>query len=291
MKSGLWVCLVVLFVIVVACDVPPGDVPPGNVTGAGVALRAVAASASGEAAPAPKRPTETEAREVVSTAAERQVTEVEDLPAVIADYVRYAGTDGRTVQERWSFARRGSRVELRRPDERLIETWQRDPKSGRLSRAVLFQDERLAVLYVPGDLKGLGVDPNWYLLTHQFDAPPLDMGLKQGGEVFVPRLAMSAVRYSGTRGRTQLQVHWLPRLQIPALIQAQDEHGNAQSIELTALRRFGEAPDAFTRLRDYEQIDFADLGDDETNPKIIRLRRRLEAVHAFGAYEHGVHAH
>ncbi len=119
-------------------------------------------------------------------------------------------------------------------------------------------DRRIAVEYVPGDLRALGASPDWGDLQGLVERKLLGtaLRLRDTGSDRGVRVA----RYSGSARGTDLEVTWIPSLRLAAEL---EERRDGVTTRLTLRQIYGldDAPWRPPDLRAFRSVDFADLGD------------------------------
>ena len=152
-----------------------------------------------------------------------------------------------------------SRVEYRVAGE-STRIWRQTPDG--LEMIELYPAERRMVVYTPGDLRTLGVQPDWALLTGLVD-PALRARLSVSGDATAFAQPLSRYRGNDAKG-VRVELDWLAEAGLPARYcvgeSCAGKHRDADAIRLQQLTRLP-AEDAFTSLDGLLEIDHADLGD------------------------------
>lgn len=189
------------------------------------------------------------------------------LPAVAAQYrteVRAAHAPSHASE--WRFWRSGDRIERENLAERTGELWQRDGAT--LFHTKLYHADRRGIEFQPGDMALLGAQPAW--LQQAWIINPEVFGhLEQvsAGE----RKGIAYRRYKGTFAGAHWDVTLRMDLMLPQLIERRQGE-RIERIELREVYALAQAPWQPTPSRDYGMIDFADLGDHERDPFVLRLQ-------------------
>lgn len=201
-------------------------------------------------------------------------------PAVAAQY------ETRSIQlahrpqartQRWYLLRSEQRIETWAEDASERQLWQRDA-DGEIRHARLFPADRRVVDYQAGDLRALGRYPDWRRLGELIDAGLLDR-LKDTGPVSV--LNREARRYQGQIDGVDLEIWWLPRERLPALLRR--GFGDREiAVHLLALHPLARNPWPQADSRGYTHIDYTDLGDMEADPFV----QKLHAAEAHAGHDH-----
>lgn len=199
-----------------------------------------------------------------------------ELPAIAAEFEsRYQADDQQisALTRRWRFWRHPRRVEVETPSSGNGELWQLDGKS--LIRRQLFHRERCVIEYQNDELQLLAETPSWRKLQLLL-APELLSRLKAGE---IDQSSGFPVReYRGEAGNSE----WLIRLRLdvglPIWIERRRQ-GTSEITEMTQLHPLAGAPWQPTASDDYAIIDFADLGDREHDPLVMKLQSQIGLGH------------
>ena len=171
----------------------------------------------------------------------------------------------------WRLWRADNTVETQELGSPDAEAWQRNP-SGHVTYYRVFHPEKRAIEYKPIDLSIAHNAPDWDRLTSVIDPQLVAKGLKQTGEERF--LGRAAVRYNGEANGSRFEVLWLTHEQIPAFVRETRDGGHVSTIELREIHSLVDSPWHFGNKDEYEIIDFADLGDKESDPVLQAMLRR-----------------
>ncbi|TPQ25784.1 hypothetical protein C2U68_13875 [Methylomonas koyamae] len=173
----------------------------------------------------------------------------------------------------WRFWRDAKQIVIERPQLGLGELWQRDGKT--LIHRKLYHGDRRALEFQEDDLKMLGSKPAWQKLALLIDPAVLER-LEAGSE---DRLDGKPVReYQGTVAGAEWHVVIRLDLGLPVLI----ERETATAVERTELLNayaLGSAPWQPIPSDSYEIVDFADLGDKEYDPFVVKVQAQMGHDH------------
>ena len=162
-----------------------------------------------------------------------------------------------------------------------VESWQVGSKEGEVTSLDgaggvqfrrVFHPERTEVFYSAMELKVLGKTRDWSqsfsLVSPSFLKEKL---VVTGSEVL---LGTTLEKYEGTVEGRNWKVLWSPLEQLAYQVHVDSERGSSTT---TLFERYSLDHQPWERLRKrgYNSIDFADLGDSETNPVIRRIMDRL----------------
>ena len=164
--------------------------------------------------------------------------------------------------------------ELGNPD---AEAWERNAR-GEVAYFRIFHPEKRAIEYKATDLSLAKSAPNWDRLTSVITPEFIARNLKRTGEDNV--FERAAERYEGEVDGSRFEVLWLAAEQIPALVR-EIQGDRVTTITLKAIHPLAQSPWPFGLKNEYEIIDFADLGDKESDPTLqSMLRRTSHAGHS-----------
>jgi hypothetical protein len=166
---------------------------------------------------------------------------------------------GTVRTQRWSFTRRVNVVEYHWPGRSISEHWRRDARQN-VSHQRLHHRETTRVRYTAGDLAALGIAAHWSKLEHVI-VPPNESGMTKG--VATTWRGHRARRYTSPR----LEVTWLEDLALPAEVLSTSASGERSHVRLLALTS---PATELAAQHDYRQLDFADFGDMEYDPFVIK---------------------
>lgn len=173
----------------------------------------------------------------------------------------------------WRFWRDDSRIVIDRPQLGVGELWQRDGRA--LLHHKLYHQDRRAIEFQEDDLKMLETKPAWQKL-----ALLVDHGLLE-------KLTASDVEWSD--GLPIREYHgqvddwrWrvVMRLDIGLPLSIVREKGDvSETTELVNAYPLDKAPWQAKVSDDYDVIDFADLGDKEYDPFVVKVQSQMGHEH------------
>ncbi|ACJ28082.1 Conserved hypothetical protein [Shewanella piezotolerans WP3] len=132
-----------------------------------------------------------------------------------------------------------------------------------------FPNERRSVSYRKGDLLSLNMHFNFEQLNHLI-SPATIKGLQQR-PISKTNLLDTCItqQYSGDQSGHKLVVSWIDKLALPHSFVVSNANGSMQ-YQLVELTPFSN--DEFSALiSGYQDIDFADVGDNESDPFIAKM--------------------
>lgn len=206
-----------------------------------------------------------------------------NLPALAAEYrtvfsagpVRHQDDATAPAAETvvWRFWRDDGQIVVERPQLGLGELWQRDGKT--LIHLKLYHRERRAIEFQEDDLKMLGGKPAWQKLALSID-PAL---LAQLAVADPDWLDGKPIReYRGSAAGAEWHVIFRLDLALPILIE-RVAHGESERTEMVDAYPLSAAPWRPTASDSYDIIDYADLGDKEYDPFVVKVQTQIGHGH------------
>ena len=178
-------------------------------------------------------------------------------------------TEPETSVVNWHLFRQQNRIDIDNITAHTGETWLRNGKT--LVMRQLFHDDRKGVEYLMDDFAVLGMQPSWQQQALLFD-PQVLQQLPEVGTEWVDGHPVR--RYRGTVDGQQFDVQWLVDLNMPyAIVRT---HADEQEVtQLQAVYPLAQSPWQYNNGEDYELIDYADLGDRERDPFVLKIQSQL----------------
>jgi hypothetical protein len=176
-----------------------------------------------------------------------KINAVNDLPDVAIEFETTVVEANEKVQlHRWKFWRNQNRIETHNLSDNSGEIWIKSV-NGKIEYERVFHDQKQIIDYRDSDLASIGENPNW--------------------------LAMATLLTPSEALDTNSEIIWLSESQIPGLIQ---RYENRHSITTKMVNLKADAP---LKTSDYRHIDFADIGDKESDPFIKSILPKLRGGH------------
>lgn len=195
------------------------------------------------------------------------------LPAVAALFRTTASHDHRTTTSEWRYWRDANSVQRESLTDRTGDLWQRDGAT--LFHTLLFHEDRRGIEFEQVDLQMTGANLSWAQQA-QIVSPELLARLKpvkSGWQRDIPYRD-----YSGMIGDIRWRVRMRTDLLLPLRIEQRAAHETLR-IELLEAHALDAAPWKPTPADGYGMVDFADLGDHERDPFVIRVQAHLGVGH------------
>lgn len=206
----------------------------------------------------------------------------DDAPPVAAAYrTTFRNEAGEAQVNEWRFWRTTDRIERESPARANGELWLRT--AGALFHTRLYHADSKGIEYRADDLAVTGATPSWTSLALLVDPAALDP-LKDRSEGWSDGYPWRRYRgeIEGVKWDIRIRTDWM----LPVSIR-HDAGRGSETVELLQVHPRDKAPWEPTASEGYEIIDFADLGDRERDPFILRIQAEEGAE---GAHGHG-HAH
>jgi hypothetical protein len=195
------------------------------------------------------------------------------LPQVAAQYRTQVSHDRKTIVSDWRYWRSVNRVLREDLKDRTGDLWQRDGAT--LFHTLLFHEEKRGIEFEQVDLQMTGGMTPWS---------------QQAQIVSAEVLQKLKVMKSGWRGEVPYRdyageiagVHWRVRMRVdmalPLFVEQRTAHDRLR-IELVEAYALSDAPWQPTSSEGYGLLDFADLGDHERDPFVLRVQGHLGSAH------------
>ena len=174
----------------------------------------------------------------------------------------------------WFFWRGENRVEIRDGSGAVGEIWRRDGK-GRLNFVYIEPTHQRGIEYNATDLRIINHKRSWDRLASIVSPAELKK-LSPAGATEI--LGHKAQRYSGKIDKRTVEVVWVPDLQLAAkVINTYPDRQVTTELKSFLTKQDGVAATSDDQLAGYELVDFADLGDMETNESMAWLKQATTA--------------
>lgn len=189
-----------------------------------------------------------------------------DLVAVYESSSSRESQNAVRAEQVWNLRREADRVEYRYPAKGYVEIWERT-RGGEIALSGVFTELRRIVNYTSGDLRALGRYPEWAMVGSLIDPAALGRLEHSGGGTVLGRQAQ---RFIGRVGDEDIEILWLEDNALPALIRQVGPAGERR-LRLLHLDSLAAGSEGRQETAGYERIDFADMGDNESDPFVKRL--------------------
>ena len=187
------------------------------------------------------------------------------LPDVAVEFETTVVSAEKEQRYRWKFWRNENRIETRNLNDNSGEIWTKSI-DGKIEYERIFHDQKQVIDYRDSDLMAIGETPNWFAMATLLN-PIMTATLLSDNEESA--FGQTAVHYKNN----DVEITWLTESQIPAMIQ-RDEKGHSLTTKIVSMKI-----DAPLKTTDYRHIDFADIGDKESDPFIQSILSKLKGSH------------
>lgn len=174
----------------------------------------------------------------------------------------------------WQLWRKQGHIEILIPAQQTGEVWMQD-KNMVFYQKVFHADKKI-VEYQSADLESLNVPVEWRT-NELMLAPEVLMALKIKNSRWQDGFPVLSLQ--GRVNGIDYEVDWRTDLNLPLSLRKTDAAGNCEITRLLDARPLAQAP-AAPDNRVYEIIDYADLGDRERDPFVIKIQNQLPGGHA-----------
>lgn len=204
-----------------------------------------------------------------------------NLPAVAAEFVTTRAGDEHEASAKeqqpetveWRIWRGKQQIVTERPRLGIGELWQLDGQA--IIHRKLYHADRRGIEFQHDDLKMLQVAPSWQKLSLMLD-PQLLRQLTAGDIEWSDGYPVR--EYQGNLDGTDWHVVMRMDLALPSIIERR--HGDfSERTELVKAYPLSQSPWQPTPVDGYDIIDYADLGDKETDPFVIKVQAQMGHEH------------
>ncbi len=203
------------------------------------------------------------------------------LPNIAAEFITTREGDEHQHDEKashadtvtWRFWRDSQQITIERPQLGVGELWQRDDQT--LIHRKLYHADQRAIEFQQDDLKMLKTEPSWQKLALLLDQQLLqqlsasDIEWSEGYPVR---------EYHGKVAETEWHIIMRMDIALPVLIERQQADFSERT-ELLQAYALGNAAWQPTPTHGYDVIDYADLGDKESDPFVIKVQSQMGHDH------------
>jgi hypothetical protein len=202
-------------------------------------------------------------------------------PPVAAEFrTTVKSAPGSKSSAQWRFWRSHDRIQRENPAAQSGDLWVRDAKT--LFHTRLYHADRRGIEYRNEDLQILNATPDWTALATLLD-PRLIRALRERESGW--RDDYPYRRYTGTVGDVAWDITVRTDLMLPTRVERRGADRQTETVELLRSFEFGRAPWQPVSSADYVILDYADLGDHERDPFVMRVQAEEGGGHLHG------HAH
>jgi hypothetical protein len=202
-------------------------------------------------------------------------------PPVVAEFrTTVESAQGSKSSAQWRFWRSHDRIERENPAAQSGDLWVRDERT--LFHTRLYHADRRGIEYRSEDLQILNASPDWTALSTLLD-PRLIGALHEREHGW--RDGYPYRRYKGEVGDVAWDITVRTDQMLPTRIERRGADRQVETVELLRSFEFGASPWQPSASADYDILDYADLGDYERDPFVMRVQAEEGGGHLHG------HAH
>lgn len=184
---------------------------------------------------------------------------------LLASYQTSNKAETKRVQN-WQYIRQADKVIFYYPQRNIAEQWSKD-RHQKVIFERWFVSAKRVIQYNNSDLKSINNDKHWSDVGHVLQPEALKTLKKTGDSKYA---CWAQENYSGKQGGATVHVEWLPQLQLLKKITL-TQNKQSKTIQLERLEALGAANTMLKARETYDEMDFADIGDNETDPFISNM--------------------
>ncbi|UPW17457.1 hypothetical protein M0C34_14590 [Agarivorans sp. TSD2052] len=216
------------------------------------------------------------------------------LPQVSAEYSRTAKQGFERSTSRFTFTRAADHVMTVYPQKNTAEMWQKR-NNGRHHFYRFFTADQRTVYYPASDLSSLNINRSWQSIEQLVPVKWLAALNKVDSR---QQDGQTIEYYQGKMGDTYIELEWLPEYQLPQRLLTKQGYKSLE-MKLESINQGShEIEQQLDKWMKYPSIDYADVGDSESDPFLAKMIRQGFIEHgASGVYDangnqiHANHAH
>jgi len=172
--------------------------------------------------------------------------------------------------EKWYLWRTDKSLEVSNAAGSFSEKWTATDQKTVFYQAI-YHDKKFLLDFQPSDLKILGRQTDLETRRQLFPKHLLAQ-LKQTGKGFFK--TYKTLKYQGEIAGVEYKVNWLPELNLAARIEKITSDGVVIT-KLEALYPLDSSPYRQQSLEEYDDMDYADIGDNESHPVVAQLQKSI----------------
>jgi hypothetical protein len=174
-----------------------------------------------------------------------------------------------TRKSDWYLVRTANRIET--AGDGRGEVWERSSR-GDVSMRRVFRDDQFILEYHAGDLRAMGIAPEWRALGAVVDPEALSRLGRAGSEEVLGRTAQV---YRSGEGQDRVEIWWLEEVALPAVVKRTGEFGTytMRLVEVAESAPSDWPIASHWKIDEFRIVDAADLGDLEHDPAVKRIMR------------------
>ena len=171
---------------------------------------------------------------------------------------------------KWYFWRTAKQVEVANEEQSFGEKWTNYNQKNVFYQAI-YHDKKFLLDFQPADLKILGKQSSWELRTTLFPQSMLQQLQQKDSGRFQQ---YETIRYQGMIAGNSYQVDWIPELKLPLRVEKKTANKTIVT-ELKVVYPLDKSPYKQLVSNNYEDMDYADIGDNESHPIVAQLQKNI----------------
>ena len=172
---------------------------------------------------------------------------------------------------KWRMWRSKTEVEVWQIGSKDGEVWGLDGAGGVMFKRI-FHPERTEILFTAMDLKVIGHPVDWERCFSLVSKKFIEECLKPAGKENFQNQELEC--FEGEAQGSRWRLLWSDSLQIAVQVRVENDKGTSIT-KLSEAHPLSEQPWQRLRQRGYRAMEFSDLGDNDTDPTVQRLMRRM----------------
>ncbi len=168
---------------------------------------------------------------------------------------------------KWYFWRTNTMVEVSNEEQSFGEKWLVNDEKQVFYQA-LYHDKKFLLDFQPADLELLGKKSNWNVRSTIFPQKLLKHLNKKAVRHYNQ---YKKTRYEGEIAGIGYKIDWLPEFNLPFRIEKKTSD-ETLVIELKEIYSLNETPYKQPLTEKYDDMDYADIGDNESHPIVAQLQ-------------------
>jgi len=178
--------------------------------------------------------------------------------------------DSQKQPSKWFFWRTDKEIEVSNAERSFGEKWINNNQRSVFYQA-LYHDKKFLLDFQPADLKILGKQADWEMRSNLFPQSLLTQLERKNTTKFNQ---YDVIRYEGKVAGIEYRVDWIAELKLPARVEKNDSN-TLIITELKEVYMLDKTPYKQTSTEEYEAMDYADIGDNESHPVVAQLQKNV----------------
>jgi|GEM_PF-1677927 len=169
-----------------------------------------------------------------------------------------------TKKTAFTLVRNNAQVAYQFPNKNIIDIWLKYPNQ-QVALNRYFESQKRVIEYQPTELKrSVNWQKKYQLITHE-QIKEMDLINQAGSGCYQQQ------EYQLKKDNLVVQLRWLPQLNlVKSLVVTQGEH--TKKWQLTQIKSLqSDVEEFFTKRYNYQSTDYADIGDNESDPFLLNM--------------------